>query len=131
MMTPKQKRERKTVIILFTKLMKNPLQTFPPLWGELIAPKKKGVYVIHDPSGIVVHVGRTPRAKEGMHRRLRAHMSGNSSFTHKHLKKDGSKLRSKYQFRCIVVDDSRHRALLEAYAAGQLCPEHFGLGEGI
>ena len=129
MMTPKQKRERKTVITLFTKLMKNPLQTFPPLRGELIAPKKKGVYVIHNPSGIVVHVGRTPRAKEGMHRRLRAHMSGNSSFTHKHLKKDGSKLRSKYQFRCIVIEDPRLRSQVEDRGKAELCPKHLGTGE--
>jgi len=129
-MTSKQKRERKTVTALFTRLMKNPLQTFPPLRGKLIAPKQKGVYVIHNPSGIVVHVGRTPRGKEGIYQRLRDHMSGNSSFTRKYLKEDGSKLRNTYQFRSIAVDDTRHRALLEAYAAGQLCPEHLGLGEG-
>ena len=124
-----QERELRNNKTLFTELMKTPLQTFPPLRGKLIAPKKQVVYEIRDPSGIVDHVGKTDRAKEGGHQRLRAHMSGSSSYVIKYLKGDRSKLRNKYQFRCIVVDDPRLRALFESYAVGQLCPRHLGTGE--
>jgi hypothetical protein len=41
---------------------------------------------------------------------------------------DGSRLRGRYKFRCIVVRSDRQRALLEAYAIGFLCPAHMGTG---
>jgi len=121
-------REQETVKAFFTELMRSPLQTFPAFRRELKAPDRRGVYVIYDPRGKVVHVGRTPKAKGGIAQRLRNHMSASSSFTNQYLKGEGSKLRGKYKFRCIVVDDRRRRALLEAYAIGQLCPTHIGLG---
>jgi len=127
-MTLEQKREHERVKALFTELMRSPLQTFPPLRGELNAPDQRGVYVIHHPRGKVAHVGRTPRAQGGIAQRLRDHMSGNSSFVIEYLDRDGFKLRGKYKFRCIVVDNPERRAFLEAYATGQLCPDHIGLG---
>ncbi len=123
-MTP----EQKTVRALFTELTRSPLQTFPVLRGRLHAPDRQGVYVIYDPRGKAAHVGRTPRAKHGIAQRLRDHMSARSSFTIQYLKGDGSKLRGKYKFRCLVVKERRRRALLEAYATGHLCPAHIGLG---
>ncbi len=121
-------REQETVKALFTELMHSPLQTFPARRGELKAPVRRGVYVIYSPRKKVVHVGRTPKAKGGIAQRLRDHMSGASSFTTQYLKKQGSKLRGRYKFRCIVVGGRRRRALLEAYAIGRLCPAHIGLG---
>ncbi len=121
-------REQKAVRALFTELMRSSLQTFPAFQGELNAPDRQGVYVIYDPRGKVAHVGRTPKAKGGIAQRLRNHMSASSSFTNQYLKGDGSKLRGKYKFRCIVVNDRRRRAFLEAYAIGHLCPAHIGLG---
>ena len=121
-------REQETVKALFTELMRSPHQTFPAFRGKLKAPDRRGVYVIYDPRGKVVHVGRTPKAKGGMAQRLRNHMSGASSFTNQYLKGHGYKLRGKFKFRYIVVKNRRHRALLEAYATGQLCPTHIGLG---
>ena len=130
-MTLEQKREHERVKALFTELMDKPLQTFPPLRGELKAPDQRGVYVIYLPRGKkVLHVGRTPRAQGGIAQRLRDHMSGNSSFVIQYLDRDGSKLRGKYKFHCIVVDNPERRAFLEAYATGQLCPDHIGLGLG-
>lgn len=112
----------------FNKLIGAEAVLFPKLRGKLNAPVKLGVYVIHDPKGHVVHVGRTPIAKGGIAQRLRNHMSGVSSFSRNFLNGDGSKLREKYTFKCVEVENPRIRALLEAYAVGRLCPKHLGLG---
>ena len=121
-------REQKKVKELYAKLIRSPLQTFPEYRGKLNAPAGKGVYVIYDPRGRVAHVGSTPRAIGGIAQRLRNHMAGASSFTRDKFNRDGSKLRGKYKFRCIEVSAERHRALLEAYAIGSLCPSHLGIG---
>jgi hypothetical protein len=122
------KREQNKVKALFIELIRSPLQTFPEYRGKLNAPAGKGVYVIYDPRGRVAHVGSTPRAVGGIAQRLRNHMAGASSFTRAEFNRDGSRLRGKYKFRCIEVRAKRHRALLEAYAIGSLCPTHIGIG---
>lgn len=113
---------------LFSKLCNAELRTFPPFRGRLDAPAEQGVYIIYSPRGKVVHVGTTPRAKGGIAQRLRNHIYGLSSFTYVFLNGDGSQLREAYQFRCLAVPNPRHRALLEAYAIGHLCPAHLGVG---
>lgn len=120
--------EQKAVKSLFAKLIRSPLQTFPESRGKLNAPAGQGVYVIYDPRGRVAHVGSTPRARGGIAQRLRSHMAGASSFTRVKFNRDGSKLRGKYKFRCVKVSVKRHRAFLEAYAIGNLCPTHIGIG---
>ena len=127
-MTSRQEREHENLKRHFVKLSNSQRKRFPPLRAKLNATEKKGVYVIFNPQGEVVHVGRTPRGKKGIYQRLGDHMSGNSSFTKKYLKNDSSKLRDGYQFQCLAVGDARLRALLEAYAVGQLCPAHIGTG---
>jgi hypothetical protein len=114
---------------LFEDLMRAPLQPFPPHRGTLKAPSESGVYIIYDPRGNVVHVGRTPRGVHGIWQRLTDHLHNRSSFTTKHLEGDGSKLRNGYEFRCIVIEHPRQRTLLEAYATGCLCPDHLGTCE--
>jgi hypothetical protein len=121
-------RDRETVTALFGKLRRAQRRRFPKLREKLDAPTGLGVYVIFDPKGSVAHVGRTPRAAGGIAQRLRNHMAGASSFTNKKLKGKGFKLRGKYEFSCIEVKNERHRALLEAYAIGVLCPKHIGTG---
>ena len=121
-------RNQEAVNDLFTKLMCSPCQTFPALGKKLTAPDRQGVYVIYSPRGKVLHVGRTSKAKKGISQRLCGHMSGSSSFTKVYLKKKGSKLRGKYKFRYIAVKNKWHRAYLEAYAIGTLCPAHIGTG---
>jgi excinuclease UvrABC nuclease subunit len=113
---------------LFVELKRAPLHKFPSPRGHLEAPSRQGVYVIYSPSGRVLHVGSTPRARKGIAQRLRNHMSTQSSFTIKYLGEDGSRLRRGYKFRCLIVRSERRRALLEAHAIGQLCPAHIGLG---
>ena len=120
--------ELKAVKALFKKLLRAPRQIFPERRQKLNAPDRRGVYVIYDPRGKVLHVGRTPRAKGGIAQRLRDHMAANSSFVNQYLEGDGSRLRGKYRFRCLEVECGRQRALLEAYAIGHLCPDHLGLG---
>jgi len=122
-------RDQRAVRALFAKLKRAPLRTFPKLRQELDAPRALGVYVIYDPKGRVAHVGSTPRAAGGIAQRLRNHMQGASSFTKRRLKGDGVQLRGRYRYRCIEVRAKRHRALLEAYAIGSLCPIHIGTGE--
>ncbi len=130
--------EPEAVKALFEELMLEPLQTFPGRYKKLDAPVQQGVYVIYDPQEQdVLHVGRTPRAKGGIAQRLRGHMghkNGKRSFSsfvrgYEPLEGDGSRLRrDKYTFRCLVVENPRLRALLEAYATGHLCPAHIGTG---
>jgi len=122
--------ERKAVRKLFAKLIGSEVSRFPKRGQRLAAPTRRGVYVIYDARGRVVHVGRTPTARGGIAQRLKDHMATASSFTRQYrpLRGDGSKLRGKYAFRCVVVESRRLRALLEAYATGQFCPDHIGLG---
>jgi len=120
--------EQRAVKKLLSDLVRSRLQRFPRSGEKLQAPSGRGVYLIYDGRGRVVHVGRTPKARGGIAQRLRDHMAAASSFTLQYLKGKGSKLRGNYSYRCLVVENRRHRALLEAYATGCLCPAHIGLG---
>jgi excinuclease UvrABC nuclease subunit len=121
-------REPKKIAGLFAALKGARLRKFPARREHLDAPTEQGVYVIYSPHGKVLHVGSTPRAKNGIAQRLRNHMATQSSFTVKYLCKDGSRLRKGYEFRYLVVTSQRRRALLEALAIARLCPAHIGLG---
>ena len=122
------KKESAGIAKLFVDLLKARITTFPERRRRLDAPKEKGVYVIYKPDGRAAHVGSTPNARNGIAQRLGNHMSGLSSFTSQYLEGDGDLLRGKYRFRCLVVQNARKRALLEAFAIGQLCPLHIGHG---
>lgn len=112
---------------LFALLIASPPEKFPLSGGELNAAKARGVYVIYDPEGKILHVGRTTSGKGGIAQRLNDHMAGTSSFAKKKLEGRGRALRDGCYFRQLAVDDDRERALLESYAIGCLCPEHLGL----
>lgn len=114
--------------ILFKKLLNSEDQVFPKPRETLDAPTKKGVYVIFDSKGKVLHIGCTPRVKEGISQRLKDHMYGRSSFTYNYLEGDGGRLRGKFKFKYVLVGNEKLRAYLEAYAIGCLCPEHIGAG---
>jgi hypothetical protein len=86
------------------------------------------VYIISK-GETVFHVGRTTRAKNGLHQRLSNHLHGRSSFTKALFNRDGNQLRNGFSFQALVVTDSRLRALLESYSVGSLCPKHIGTGE--
>jgi hypothetical protein len=120
--------EREQIHAMFLELVNSSPKTFPLLGGRLDAPKKRGVYIIYAQDGDVLHVGSTPWANNGIAQRLRDHMFGRSSFTIKNFDSDGSRLRGSHQYRYLVVDDGRTRALLEALAIGLLCPYHIGHG---
>ena len=122
-------RQRQTIDRLFRALTACEPVKFPKPRQPLDAPSQKGVYLILNPRGIVLHVGSTPRAKNGIKQRLNAHLQSNSSFVKTYLSGRGSKLRSGYKFRYVKVKNSRTRVLLEAYAIGQLLPKHIGTGE--
>ncbi len=122
--------EFEMVEALFRGLINSEFVDFPTLGTSINAPTDQGVYIIYDKRGKVLHVGRTPRGARGLKQRLANHLHGKSSFTEHYLENDGSRLRDGCGFRCLVVPDVRHRALLEAYATGRLCPAHLGLGQG-
>jgi len=113
---------------LFNDLCAKPITTFPKEREPLEAPCSHGVYIIRKDDK-VLHVGRTHRAKNGLRQRLYNHLYGQSSFTEKHLHGSGKEMRKGYTYQYLEVSDPRHRALLEAYAVGILCPEHLGLGK--
>lgn len=114
------------VKFLFKNLRKQPIFRFPKPKGTLDAEDKQGVYLIMNPLGKVAHVGRTTRAKYGIYQRLYDHVYGRSSFFYyyKPLHRKGSSLRKGYKYQYLVVENSRQRALLEAYATAHLCPKH-------
>lgn len=86
------------------------------------------MYVIRDPGRQVVHVGRTPRAKGGLHQRLYDHLAGRSSFVADYLKGKEWKLRGGFTFQYLEVPDHRQRVLLEYHATVVHCPKHLGDG---
>ena len=120
--------EKEIVQLLFEKLCEQPSLPFPEERKTLNAPYEQGVYIIRKGSE-VLHVGRTPRGRGGLHQRLSNHLHGSSSFTKQYLNGAGDKLRQGHTYQCLAIADSRQRALLEAYAIGMLCPAHLGLGE--
>ena len=119
---------RREIIRLFRQHCRQKIHPFPARRAKLCAPNGLGVYVIRDAANRVVHVGRIPRAKGGIHQRLCDHLSGRSSFAYYYLNGDSSQLREAYSFQYLEVPDSRERAILEAFATGWLCPAHLGLG---
>jgi len=120
--------ELRKVESLFGCLRKQPIISFPAPRGTLEASDRLGIYLIISPSGKVLHVGRTPRAKYGICQRLYDHLYGRSSFVYYYLAKKGYLLRNGYKYQYLVVQNARLRALLEAYATAHLCPIHLGLG---
>jgi excinuclease UvrABC nuclease subunit len=122
------KGEPKAVKTKLSRLAKSSIRRFPIAGKKLAAPDRQGVYVIYDPKGRVAHVGRTVRGKRGLYQRLNNHLHGRSSFVIKALNGKGAKLRNGFKFRFIAIEESRLRALLEAFAIGQLCPDHLGDG---
>lgn len=99
--------------------------TFPKD-GGVRSPDAQGVYVIYNPIGGVDHVGRTNGGKKGLRQRLTNHLHGRSSYVILFLNGDGSRLRGRYRYRLVKIEDDRLRALTEAYAIGVLCPAHIG-----
>lgn len=114
---------------LFRKLRKAIRTPFPEAGQRLRISDRHGVYIIYSPKGSVLHVGRTLRGKRGLRQRLNNHLHGASSFTIQFLNGKGSKLRGTHRFSFLEVSDARARALLEAFAVGNLCPKHLGVGE--
>jgi excinuclease UvrABC nuclease subunit len=117
-------REAAAIHSMLVELMRAPTHSFPEPRCSINAPKKAGIYVIHDPRGTVLHVGRGCDIGQ----RLRDHLFNRSAFTTRYLSGNGSILRKGHFFRCLVVSDARKRALLEALAIGKLCPKHIGHG---
>jgi hypothetical protein len=113
---------------LFEKLSSQKKRPFPPARGRLDAPKRQGVYVIRK-GAKVVHVGRALGGNNGRHQRLMNHLHGASSFATEYLKRSPNRLRKGYTYQCLVLGNRRARALLEAYATGNLCPADVGLGK--
>jgi hypothetical protein len=119
--------ERQRIEELFKMLCKQEKLPFPQ-GGKLQATTGLGVYVIRK-GDVVLYVGRTLRGKEGISQRLNNHLQGASSFTKQYLNGNGAMLRNGHTYQYLIIENSRKRALLEAYAIGTLCPEHIGLGE--
>jgi hypothetical protein len=121
-------KEYKTLQKLLAKLLRSQPGYFP-LKGPVRCSEEHGVYVIYSPKGMVLHVGKTARAKKGLDQRLQNHITNNSSFSIHYLENNGKRLRRGYKFKYVLVSKPRLRALLEAYVTGRLCPAHIGTGE--
>lgn len=112
---------------LFDKLISSEHHVFPTK-GKINITDKHGVYIIYNPQNEVLHVGNTPSGRKGLNQRLYNHISCTGIFYEKYLKPNKINMRGTYKFKCLEVIEIRHRALLEAYAAGNLCPAYFGTG---
>ena len=116
---------------LFKRLLAQPRVRFPCDREPLTAPPHPGVYIIRK-GRKVLHVGRTVHGKRGLWQRLSNHLQGNSSFTVNYCGGGyAPRLRKGHTYQCLVVTNRRNRALLECYAAGMLCPDYIGLGQGV
>lgn len=126
----KNNTEFKDIQKKFNELVKQPLHSFRAKDTRDI-PIKKGVYVIRDKNNEVLHVGQTPRAKNGIKQRIENHLQGRSSFVYHYFKGNGNKLKKQdCYFQFLIIDDNpRKRALVESYTIGCLCPKHIGLGK--
>jgi hypothetical protein len=120
--------ERQEIESLFEEFEKETIYPFPQAGEPLDVPSKQGVYVIRNPAGQVVHVGRTLRGRGGLSQRLNNHLRGQSSFVQTHLEGDASRLRDGYTYQYLEVPDDRKRALLECLAIASHCPQHLGVG---
>jgi hypothetical protein len=114
--------ESQQIVELFDKLIVAPIRGLE----SRDVPNLHGVYVLYAPNGTVLHAGKTRNGKGGLRQRIGNHRNGSSSFVRIFLSGDHSSLRSGHSFRCLVVENARLRALLEAYAIGKLCPAHIG-----
>jgi hypothetical protein len=123
-----QAKESKHIKSLFDQLISSDHHLFPSR-GKINITEKHGVYIIYSPQNIVLHVGNTPSGRKGLNQRLYNHISKTGVFYREYLKAKNISLRGKYKFKYIEVENARHRALLEAFTAGNLCPVHFGTAE--
>ncbi len=120
-------KESEIIKKLYKDLVTQSFHKFPQQRKPLVAPKKKGVYVIANQKKVALHVGQTPRGKCGIHQRLRNHLNGRSSFVRSYFNGDGTNLRRGGNcYKYLAVENDRKRSLLEAYATGCLCPKHIG-----
>jgi hypothetical protein len=120
--------EQEKIKLLFDRLLDQKKHPFPKK-GRLDITCKKGVYIIYNSRGIVLHVGNTPSGKEGLCQRLNDHIYGASSFANKFLKPRNLTVRNNFKYKFFEVSSARNRVLLEALACGLLCPKHVGTHE--
>lgn len=120
--------ERQQIKSLFKTLDRQPEALFPMPGARLAITSAQGVYVIRGKDRVVMHVGRTLRAKEGLLQRIGDHTAGKSSFVREYLKGRREVLRHGCTHQFLEVSDDRQRALLEHYAIAWHCPKHLGIG---
>ncbi|UMR29228.1 GIY-YIG nuclease family protein [Massilia sp. MB5] len=119
--------ERVRIQRLLEDLNSAPICAFPVGRASIEVPKTLGVYVILDPDQSVMYVGRTTKARNGLHQRLRNHMAGKSALVKTLFNGDTSRLRKGYSYQFLEVSDDRERALLEHIATAWHCPTVLGL----
>ena len=88
---------------LLEKLIEMDWSVFPEDGETLSASSNRGVYLIANLDQKVLHVGSTPRGKNGIHQRLKNHLHGKSSFARQYLIPQGLNLRAGYLYCYIEV----------------------------
>lgn len=119
--------ESEQVLQLHNLLLNSELYLFPKK-GKVDVSIEQGVYIIYNQKGIVLHVGKTDRAKNGLNQRLQNHLRNQSSFSKKYLIPNTVNIRFEGRFKYIEIENDRLRTFTEAFTVGKLCPKHVGTG---
>ncbi|EAS19379.1 hypothetical protein BBFL7_00846 [Flavobacteria bacterium BBFL7] len=120
--------EQQKILRLHHELLQSQCYVFPYI-GKVNVSLNQGVYIVYDNNNIVLHVGKTNGARNGLNQRLQDHVCNRSSFSKLYMQLNKIALRGWGKFQFIEIADARERSLLEALSAGLLCPKHIGTGE--
>lgn len=111
----------------FEDLLKAQLMRLPSQGPPKVS-SNQGVYILYSVIGVVLHVGRSIRAKGGVNQRLNDHLKGKGSFTREYAYLSKIELREEVPFRFKEVHDDPKRALVEAFTCRSLCRVHLATG---
>ncbi|MFZ1290203.1 MAG: hypothetical protein WAR79_08930 [Melioribacteraceae bacterium] len=114
---------------LHQQLLNSQSYSFPQRGAKINVSNQHGVYIIYSHEDIVLHVGTTKRAKNGLNQRLNNQKLGVSSFYRNYFRGKKLDLSVGYKFKFIIVENARQRTLLEALTTGFLCLDYIGIGE--
>ena len=96
--------EQKEIKSLYEILLASKRFPFTNKGKRVNVSNEQGVYIIYNPVGVVLHVGRTAGALASLNQRLNNHRTRTSSFRKSYLKPNKINLNSDYKFQYLEVE---------------------------